>query len=40
MFEFFGFHLLAQVGIVTASVPDPWHFGVDPDPDPQIHASD
>ncbi len=19
---------------------DPWHFGVDPDPDPQIHASD
>ncbi len=23
-----------------SSVPDPWHFGVDPDPDPQIHASD
>ncbi len=22
------------------SVPDPWHFGVDPDPDPRIHASD
>ncbi len=21
-------------------VPDPWHFGMDPDPDPQIHASD
>jgi hypothetical protein len=20
-------------------VPDPWHFGVDPDPDPRIHAS-
>ncbi len=20
--------------------PDPWHFGVDPDPDPRIHASD
>ncbi len=20
-------------------VPDPWHIGVDPDPDPQIHAS-
>ncbi len=19
---------------------DPWHFGVDPDPDPRIHASD
>jgi hypothetical protein len=37
MFEFFGFHLLAQVGIVTASVPDPWHFGVDPDL--RIHAS-
>ncbi len=27
---------------VTASVADPWHFWVDPDPDPvpQIHASD
>ncbi len=23
-----------------SSVPDPWHFGVDPDPDPRIHASD
>ncbi len=22
------------------SVADPWHFGVDPDPDPRIHASD
>ncbi len=22
------------------SVPDSWHFGVDPDPDPRIHASD
>ncbi len=21
-------------------VPDPWHFGVDPDPDPRIHVSD
>jgi hypothetical protein len=21
-------------------VPHPWHFGVDPDPDPRIHASD
>jgi hypothetical protein len=24
----------------TNSVADPWHFGVDPDPDPRIHASD
>jgi hypothetical protein len=24
----------------AASVADPWHFGVDPDPDPRIHASD
>jgi hypothetical protein len=22
------------------SVPDPLHFGVDPDPDPRIHASE
>jgi hypothetical protein len=26
--------------INESSVPDPWHFGVDPDPDPRIHASD
>ncbi len=25
---------------IYISVPDPWHFGVDPDPDPRIHASD
>jgi hypothetical protein len=25
---------------VFYSVADPWHFGVDPDPDPRIHASD
>ncbi len=25
---------------IFISVPDPWHFGVDPDPDPRIHASD
>ncbi len=25
---------------VCSSVADPWHFGVDPDPDPRIHASD
>jgi hypothetical protein len=24
----------------AASVADPWHFEVDPDPDPRIHASD
>ncbi len=26
----------------SSSVPNPWHFGVDPgsDPDPRIHASD
>ncbi len=27
-------------GSVVCSVADPWHFGVDPDPDPRIHASD
>ncbi len=25
---------------LRSSVPDPWHFDVDPDPDPRIHASD
>jgi hypothetical protein len=38
-----GDDLLAQLGmniISPTSVPDQWHFGVDPDPDPQIHASD
>jgi hypothetical protein len=25
---------------VQYSVPDTWRFGVDPDPDPRIHASD
>ncbi len=24
---------------MESSVPDPWHFGVDPDLDPRIHAS-
>jgi hypothetical protein len=28
----------SQAGIGKSSVPDPWHFGVDPDP--RIHASD
>ena len=27
-------------GTGSLSVPDPWHFGLDPDPDPRIHASD
>ncbi len=31
---------MAGVTSVLASVADPWHFGVDPDPDPRIHASD
>ncbi len=26
-------------GNLSSSVPDPWHFAVDPDPDPRIHAS-
>jgi hypothetical protein len=26
--------------IVWNSVADPWHFGVEPGPDPWIHASD
>jgi hypothetical protein len=26
--------------IVVSSVPDPWHFGVDPDPDPAIFVID
>ncbi len=30
--------ILFFVGILKTSVPDPWHFGVDPDP--RIHASD
>ncbi len=25
---------------IASSVPDLWHFGVDPDPDPRIHDSD
>jgi hypothetical protein len=28
-----------QKQIPLFSVADPWHFGVDPDPDPRIHAS-
>ncbi len=31
---------LQQKEKVKSSVADPWHFGVDPDPDPRIHASD
>ncbi len=26
--------------LVFFSVDDPWHFGVDPDLDPQMHSSD
>ncbi len=26
-------------GAAISNVPDPWHFGVDPDPDQRIHAS-
>ncbi len=26
--------------IISSSVPDPWHFGVDPDPDPAIFVID
>jgi hypothetical protein len=29
-----------EMGIHRASVADPWHFGVDPDPYQRIHASD
>jgi hypothetical protein len=29
-----------QGGRGGGSVVNPWHFGVDPDPDPWIHASD
>ncbi len=34
--------ITTQVGtsFVVSSVADPWHFRVDPDPDPRIHASD
>ncbi len=31
------FYMYVQV---HTSIPDPWHFCVDPDPDPRIHASD
>jgi hypothetical protein len=27
-------------GTLVSSVADPWYFGVDPEPDPRIHASD
>jgi hypothetical protein len=29
-----------RLGCRLCSVPDPWHFGVDSDPDPRISASD
>ncbi len=31
---------IPQTLTLFTSVADPWHFGVDPDPDPRIHASD
>jgi hypothetical protein len=35
-------HQLFNIDIIMepGSVADSWHFGVDPDPDPRIHASD
>jgi hypothetical protein len=32
------FHIFSE--FAESSVADPWHFGVDPDLDPRIHASD
>ncbi len=32
--------ILSTIPQPVTSVADPWHFGVDPDPDPRIHASD
>ncbi len=34
------FELCERPNTVRSSVPDPWHFGMDPDPGPRIHASD
>jgi hypothetical protein len=34
------FFKIVTILILLGSVPDPWHFGVDSDPDPRIHASD
>ncbi len=31
-------YLSTGIFVLSTSVPDPWHFGVDPDP--RIHASD
>jgi hypothetical protein len=35
-----GTHQARHNILYRSSVPDPRHFGVDPDPDPRIHASD
>ncbi len=32
--------VLSSLSFILSSSADPWHFGVDPDPDPWIHASD
>ncbi len=33
-------HDLSEIGMHKTSVADPWHFGVDPDPDPSIFIID
>ncbi len=36
-----GLHEAGSTAMIeSSSVADPWHFGVDPDPDPRIHTSD
>jgi hypothetical protein len=32
--------MVIAYSMVFTSGADPWHFGVDPDPDPRTHASD
>ncbi len=40
IFFSFLFSVSSENITVRNSVPDPWHFVVDPDPDPRIHSSD
>jgi hypothetical protein len=35
-----GVDIIYLIPVPYTSVADPCHFGVDPDPDPRIHASD
>jgi hypothetical protein len=35
-----GYTARIKVFLLSSSVADLWHFGVDPDPDPRIYASD